>query len=210
VQLCPPIAGFLLVRLSPRVTVSNKHSRFHARVSTQSLGNSRFLESRTGDGSSNTLRGGLAVSNARDGDTLFCHLRGNRIKRTQGYIFNFLVQSPMAEEAASRGVLASPPGLIHRRFSPRRPARLCTDRLCNYLAGRLGPVSQRHQSLDQPPPGGTRRTIGHVYDRHSIFSTTPVRQVQSHKPSGFDIGANARFRHSTPSHSGEKKLVPRC
>jgi hypothetical protein len=48
-----------------------------------------------------------------------------------------------------------------------------------------------------------------VYGLHGIFSTTPVAKVQSYEPSGFDIGTNDRLRHSAPSDSCEKKLVPR-
>src|ERR1700730_5609905 len=84
------------------------------------------------------------------------------------------------------------------------------DRLCHFPGRRGDPVRQRHQLLDQPSSGGTRRRIDLVYGLHSVFSTTPVGKVQPYQPSSFDIGANDRFRHSAPSDAGEKKLVPRC
>jgi hypothetical protein len=46
-----------------------------------------------------------------------------------------------------------------------------------------------------------------MYDLHEIFSATPVSKIQSHKSSKFDVSANHRFRHSTPSDSAENELV---
>ena len=45
----PANTGLLLADLSLRVTLSNQHFGFLLKVSTQSLGNSRLAESRTGD-----------------------------------------------------------------------------------------------------------------------------------------------------------------
>jgi hypothetical protein len=90
--------------------------------------------------------------------------------------------------------------------------RRCPLRVIGFVISWIGAStssdSVTNRSISHRPagPGG----VSLVYGLHGIFYATPVRKVQAHEPSGFDIGANDRFRHSAPSESCEKKLVPRC